>query len=1088
MSNVEDLTAGDTTPKVQRASIKDLTLAVNRISYTFKTPDTLVAPDALQLGDDGNLSLGTTPKSFASIGRNFTVANTSISGGTSAAAVSLHVESASGAANLRIASNGQAANIYYVDTNYSTSPAVVEGWHQSTSTWKVQITDGTSRYDAITSSNVGNVGIGHGSLLQAKLNVGSVGGGAVNEVFVASNTTNFEGAFLGAYDNRSGAKLDLNSQANATNVSSWRLSHDFNDGGQGNLVFGFAVAATSRASLTYSPKLTVSSTGFMSLGAPNRSVGGAVRFFHLENAAGQGSIAVVRNTNDAGGGVLALAKSRGIVNGSNTIVTDQDTIGTIQFCPANGSSLDSKVAEIQGIAWGTPSATSTPGQITFATTPVNSVVPVIAMRITSQQNVSIGTNSDVAKLTAMNGVSYPSGEALLYLQSSIPATIPVIIAGSSSGTTSISGGAPQTAGGARGGQIDLIGGGASTLAGHVVLRAGTNADGLPSPVGATLSPAGMFGVNTTVPLHRFHAVANTGERIRVLMDTNGEYAGFTARRANGTAAAPTKILANDQIAFFNVHGYTGTGYIGSCGSMNIIAEQDWSDTSTSTSFVFAPGATANVGQNNRFIIKSNGNVGVNCMTPVAVFTVTSSTATNGVGLEVDPDVGNNFVQLRSYDRSATQYKGWAVAASSHLWGTGVSVANTTMALTTAGNLVVGPNPQTYINGSGTSNTTIDGQVIIAAAGYSTTAFCVSSGEKYAGLKIKVGPNTTPNGSADYYDITTRPGVTGVANNADYVMIRMESAVSKTNPDMFFQTSGAGGRVVIGGTVPTAPARLNVVGHSTGGSIADLSGNTTGAQASDLVIRRTGPANAVAGQNSSIQLTNTTNGTHILLQESDNGFQLFNNVANVWAERLHMGPTGRFVFGAHSSAAGSGAEAIQVIGGASGGNDYCYFAQASTGNQAYAMRMYSSTANATVGSISFTGSTTSYNTTSDQRLKENIVPAPFARDMIDAINVRSFNFKTDGSFWKYGFIAQELYEVAPFAVTRPVKLTGEFCQKNGVWSVDHSKLVPALVKAHQEVSSELKETKQQLVQTRAELAVLENQIADILRRLSVLDNQ
>ena len=59
----------------------------------------------------------------------------------------------------------------------------------------------------------------------------------------------------------------------------------------------------------------------------------------------------------------------------------------------------------------------------------------------------------------------------------------------------------------------------------------------------------------------------------------------------------------------------------------------------------------------------------------------------------------------------------------------------------------------------------------------------------------------------------------------------------------------------------------------------------------------------------------------------------------------------------------------------------------------------------IGSITGSGSTTSYNTSSDQRLKDNIVDAPSASDDIDAIQVRSFDWKADGSHQKYGMVAQ-----------------------------------------------------------------------------------
>ena len=61
----------------------------------------------------------------------------------------------------------------------------------------------------------------------------------------------------------------------------------------------------------------------------------------------------------------------------------------------------------------------------------------------------------------------------------------------------------------------------------------------------------------------------------------------------------------------------------------------------------------------------------------------------------------------------------------------------------------------------------------------------------------------------------------------------------------------------------------------------------------------------------------------------------------------------------------------------------------------------------VGSISTTSSATSYVTSSDQRLKENIADADDAGSKIDAIQVRKFDWKVDGSHQDYGMVAQEL---------------------------------------------------------------------------------
>ena len=93
---------------------------------------------------------------------------------------------------------------------------------------------------------------------------------------------------------------------------------------------------------------------------------------------------------------------------------------------------------------------------------------------------------------------------------------------------------------------------------------------------------------------------------------------------------------------------------------------------------------------------------------------------------------------------------------------------------------------------------------------------------------------------------------------------------------------------------------------------------------------------------------------------------------------------------------------------------------------------------TIGSISVTASATSYNTSSDQRLKENIADADDAGSKIDAIQVRKYDWKADGSHQDYGMIAQELQAVAPEAVTVPA-------DSEEMMGVDYSKLVPMLIK-------------------------------------------
>ena len=67
--------------------------------------------------------------------------------------------------------------------------------------------------------------------------------------------------------------------------------------------------------------------------------------------------------------------------------------------------------------------------------------------------------------------------------------------------------------------------------------------------------------------------------------------------------------------------------------------------------------------------------------------------------------------------------------------------------------------------------------------------------------------------------------------------------------------------------------------------------------------------------------------------------------------------------------------------------------------------------------------------------------------IDAIRVRSFDWKADGSHQTYGVVAQELVDVAPEAVTQ-----GE--TEDDMWAVDYSKLVPMMIKEIQDLKAEV----------------------------------
>jgi hypothetical protein len=107
----------------------------------------------------------------------------------------------------------------------------------------------------------------------------------------------------------------------------------------------------------------------------------------------------------------------------------------------------------------------------------------------------------------------------------------------------------------------------------------------------------------------------------------------------------------------------------------------------------------------------------------------------------------------------------------------------------------------------------------------------------------------------------------------------------------------------------------------------------------------------------------------------------------------------------------------------------------------------------VGTISVTSSATAYNTSSDYRLKENVVPMEGALDRVDALKPFRFNFIADADKTVDGFLAHEVQDIVPEAITGEKDAVDE--KGNPEYQgIDQSKLVPLLVAAIQELKAEI----------------------------------
>jgi hypothetical protein len=107
----------------------------------------------------------------------------------------------------------------------------------------------------------------------------------------------------------------------------------------------------------------------------------------------------------------------------------------------------------------------------------------------------------------------------------------------------------------------------------------------------------------------------------------------------------------------------------------------------------------------------------------------------------------------------------------------------------------------------------------------------------------------------------------------------------------------------------------------------------------------------------------------------------------------------------------------------------------------------------VGSIYVTTTSTTYFTSSDHRLKENVVANWDATTRLKQLNPVRFNFIADPDTTVDGFLAHEVQSVVPEAISGTHNEVDD--DGNPVYQkIDQSKLVPLLVKTIQELEARI----------------------------------
>ena len=248
---------------------------------------------------------------------------------------------------------------------------------------------------------------------------------------------------------------------------------------------------------------------------------------------------------------------------------------------------------------------------------------------------------------------------------------------------------------------------------------------------------------------------------------------------------------------------------------------------------------------------------------------------------------------------------------------------------------------------------------------------------------------------------------------------------------------------------TSSIAANAVVYTT--STGNLTGNAsvfTVDSSGNVGIGTTSPAAKLDVSSGAIRLSNAyqiqwfNGATQLGSILTDSGPNMTFQTGSSNTERMRIDSSGNLLVG--TTAAFNSCKQALVFNGATN-IGFAIKNSDATLNQTF-LGFYNSAGTNIGGITQNTTTTILYNVSSDSRLKENIVDAPSGN--IDNVKVRSFDWKSDGSHVEYGFIAQELVEVAPYAVHQPQ-------DPEEMMAVDYSKLVPMMIKEIQDLKQRIK---------------------------------
>ena len=375
------------------------------------------------------------------------------------------------------------------------------------------------------------------------------------------------------------------------------------------------------------------------------------------------------------------------------------------------------------------------------------------------------------------------------------------------------------------------------------------------------------------------------------------------------------------------------------------------------------------------------------------------------------------------------------------------------------NVALGDAALDSIQASGTRNTAIgfSAGTALTTQGYNVFVGSYSGDGATGSSNVAVGDVTLRNTSGSF---NTAIGGEALQNNTtanNNTAVGYQALYDNTTGSVNTAVGQAAGTNITTGNANTALGRAALATATTGGS------NT--AVGSDALELTTGAGNTAIGQGSGSLITtgayNTILGRYngnqggLDIRTSSNNIVLSDGDGN---PRLIITADGTTLINTTTAAVGN--DGFRLLPSGSGSGQFAEFMndgggvalRCSRGGSDGAVQQFAR-GSVVVGSISVTASSTSYNTSSDHRLKENVVELTGATDRLKQIPVHRFNFIADPDKTVDGFLAHEVQDIVPEAITGTKDEVD--ADGNPVYQgIDQSKLVPLLVATIKELEARI----------------------------------